>query len=70
MDPDWRCFSIVFPIEHGDIPASYVSLPEGKKRETKHNKNQGTKCQGFSISFTIKNQPNVGKYTLGLPPTQ
>ena len=26
MDPDWID---VFPIEHGDIPASYVSLPEG-----------------------------------------
>ena len=26
MDPDWRCMD---PIEHGDIPASYVSLPEG-----------------------------------------
>ncbi len=25
MDPDWRCF----PIEQGDIPASYVSLPQG-----------------------------------------
>ena len=25
MDPDWVD---VFPIEHGDIPASYVSLPE------------------------------------------
>ena len=24
--PDWRC---VDPIEHGDIPASYVNLPEG-----------------------------------------
>ena len=22
----------VFPIEHGDIPASYVSLPEGTKK--------------------------------------
>ena len=22
-------FEAVFPIEHGDIPASYVSLPEG-----------------------------------------
>ncbi len=22
-------FEDVFPIEHGDIPASYVSLPEG-----------------------------------------
>ena len=26
MDPD--CFD-VFPIKKGDIPASYVSLPEG-----------------------------------------
>ena len=26
MDPDWVD---VFPIENGDIPASYVSLPEG-----------------------------------------
>ena len=25
--PDW---GDVFPIEHGDIPASYISLPEGK----------------------------------------
>ena len=24
-------FEDVFPIEHGDIPASYVSLPEGTK---------------------------------------
>ena len=28
MDPDWR---YIFPIEIGDIPASYVSLPEGIK---------------------------------------
>ena len=28
MDPDWRC--TVFPIKTGDIPASYISLPEGK----------------------------------------
>ena len=27
MDPDWVD---VFPIETGDFPASYVSLPEGK----------------------------------------
>ncbi len=27
MDPDWVD---VFPIKNGDIPASYVSLPEGK----------------------------------------
>ena len=27
MDPDWVD---AFPIKHGDIPASYVSLPEGK----------------------------------------
>ncbi len=26
MDPDWVD---VFPIKHGDIPASYVSLLEG-----------------------------------------
>ena len=26
MDPDWVD---VFPIKNGDIPASYVSLPEG-----------------------------------------
>ena len=26
MDPDWRCMN---PIENGNIPASYVSLPEG-----------------------------------------
>ncbi len=25
MDPNWRCMD---PIKHGDIPASYVSLPE------------------------------------------
>ena len=25
MDPDWRCMD---PIENGDNPASYVSLPE------------------------------------------
>jgi len=24
-------FEDVFPIENGDIPASYVSLPEGKQ---------------------------------------
>ena len=24
--PDWRCMD---PIENGDIPASYLSLPEG-----------------------------------------
>ena len=30
MDPDWRCISL-FPIENGDIPASYVSLPEGSR---------------------------------------
>ena len=28
MDPDW---ADVFPIEHGDIPASYVSLQECRK---------------------------------------
>ena len=28
MDPDWVD---VFPIEHGDVPASYVSLSEGSK---------------------------------------
>ncbi len=28
MDPDWRCID---PIENGDFPASYVSLPEGIK---------------------------------------
>ena len=26
MDPDW---ADVFPIRNGDIPASYVSVPEG-----------------------------------------
>ena len=26
--PDW--FVDVFPIEHGDVPSSYVSLPEGR----------------------------------------
>ncbi len=26
MDPEWR---LLFPIKNGDIPASYVSLPEG-----------------------------------------
>ena len=26
MDPDWVD---VFPVKNGDIPASYVSLPEG-----------------------------------------
>ena len=30
MDPDWVD---VFPIKNGDIPASYVSLPEGRKRK-------------------------------------
>ena len=29
MDPDWRCMN---PIENSDIPASYVSLPEGNLR--------------------------------------
>ena len=29
MDPDGRCMN---PIENGDIPASYVSLPEGNLR--------------------------------------
>ena len=31
MDPDWRCtvFPMYFLIKNGDIPASYVSLPEG-----------------------------------------
>jgi len=26
---NWTRIEDVFPIEHGDIPASYVSLPEG-----------------------------------------
>ena len=26
-------FEDVFPIEHGDIPASYVSLPEGSQHQ-------------------------------------
>ena len=26
----------VFPIEHGDIPASYVSLPEGINKQNRN----------------------------------
>ena len=29
-----RPFEDVFPVEHGDIPASYVSLPEGKSKDS------------------------------------
>ena len=32
MDPD----EDVFPIKNGDIPASHVSLPEGKSRQSAH----------------------------------
>ena len=31
MDPEWRCMD---PIENGDFPASYVSLPEGTFYDT------------------------------------
>ena len=30
MAGKWSRIEDVFPIKHGDIPASYVSLPEGK----------------------------------------
>ena len=29
MDPEWVD---VFPIENGDLPASYVSLPKGSSK--------------------------------------
>ena len=43
MDPDWVD---VFPIENGDIPASYVGLPEGDM----YNKHQN---KGFLEHFRI-----------------
>ena len=40
MDSEWVD---VFPIENGDIPASYVSLPEGIIVFLKNPKNPATK---------------------------
>ena len=36
----------VFPIKNGDIPASYVSLPEGTPPKRPHM--EGPKMMGFS----------------------
>ena len=47
----------VFPVEHGDIPASYVSLPEGKKKGW---------LSGFQVELWILS-PNRDPNHLTLP---
>ena len=41
----------VFPIEHGDIPASYVSLPEGNFRPKIKGKQQLMRLMGRPDHF-------------------
>ena len=49
MDPDW---AHVFPIEDGDIPASYVSLPEGFKSSSSNVfLLANLRCYGFAMLF-------------------
>ena len=44
-------FEDVLPIENGDVPASYVSLPEGN----------GMSCQGFNVAVALIPSPFSGQ---------
>ena len=64
-----RTFEDVFPIKHGDIPASYVSLPEGTFKKHPNNlvsffndsdaevggtPSKNRRCQGFAVMMGSK----------------
>ena len=55
MDPDWVD---VFPIENGDIPASYVGLPEGDM----YNKHKTGVSWTLKDSITIKPKTIVDRH--------
>ncbi len=52
-------FEYVFPIEHGDIPASYVSLPEGKSANISWRELLFREPQKFNLLILMKGSNGV-----------
>ena len=70
MDP----FQEVFPIENGDIPASYVSLPEGKFHQIPHDPPNScllTRVPASPIwsgvTYTMSEESSVGLFSKWKP---